>query len=164
MECHIWGDAVDPISVGLLAALAGGAGGEMGREAWAGLVALVRRPFRRRDDAVPVQASGDAELVALAQAPADPARARALSEVLARRAAGDEDFARALDLWRRQAPAVGEAGSVTNTVSGGTQHGPVLQGRDFSGITFTTSPPPPSAPGHQPGPGAGTTGPSASGQ
>ncbi|WP_321170676.1 hypothetical protein [Embleya scabrispora] len=36
------------------------------------------------------------------------------------------------------------AAPVTNTITGGTQHGPVLQGRDFSGVTFHTQPPPPS--------------------
>ncbi|MEV0265016.1 hypothetical protein AB0I49_27255 [Streptomyces sp. NPDC050617] len=30
-------------------------------------------------------------------------------------------------------------GSVTNTVSGGVQHGPVVQGRDFSNLTFHSS-------------------------
>jgi hypothetical protein len=36
------GAELEPISMGLLAALAGGAGGELGRQAWAGLSALVR--------------------------------------------------------------------------------------------------------------------------
>jgi hypothetical protein len=35
------------------------------------------------------------------------------------------------------------AGDVTNTISGGTQHGPVFQGRDFSGLTFGSPPPAP---------------------
>lgn len=39
--------------------------------------------------------------------------------------------------------AVGKTGNVTNTISGGTQCGPVLQGRDFTGLTFGASPPPP---------------------
>ncbi|GCD99328.1 hypothetical protein EHYA_07043 [Embleya hyalina] len=34
------------------------------------------------------------------------------------------------------------AAPVTNTITGGTQHGPVLQGRDFSDLTFHTQPPP----------------------
>ncbi|GGV57472.1 hypothetical protein [Streptomyces spectabilis] len=41
-------------------------------------------------------------------------------------------------------------GDVSNTISGGTLYGLALQGRDFTGIAFTT-PPPPSA-----DPGAGT--------
>jgi hypothetical protein len=36
-----------------------------------------------------------------------------------------------------------KTGDVTNTVNGGTFSGPVLQGRDFTGLTFGTSPPPP---------------------
>jgi CTP:molybdopterin cytidylyltransferase MocA len=33
-------------------------------------------------------------------------------------------------------------GKVTNQVIGGVQHGPVIMGRDFSGITLTIGPPP----------------------
>jgi hypothetical protein len=36
-----------------------------------------------------------------------------------------------------------KSGNVTNTISGGTQQGPVLQGRDFSNVTFSVSPAPP---------------------
>lgn len=123
----------------MLAALAGGAGGELGRQAWATLSELVRRPFSRQAGAV---ATGEAELVALSESPGEPARAEALSSALAARAAVDPDFAAALASWRRQAPALRE-GSVTNTISGGTQYGPVIQGRDFSGITFNSPPAPP---------------------
>ena len=35
------------------------------------------------------------------------------------------------------------SGDVANTISGGTQHGPVLQGRDFSNLTFGAAPAPP---------------------
>jgi hypothetical protein len=35
------------------------------------------------------------------------------------------------------------SGNVSNTISGGTQQGPVLQGRDFSNLTFGVSPVPP---------------------
>jgi hypothetical protein len=130
---------LDPVSVGLLAALAGGAGGELGRQAWAALSELVRRPFGGQAGAA---ASAEAELVALGEAPGEPARAEALSGVLTARAAVDPEFAAALDSWRRQVPALVE-GSVTNTVSGGTQYGPVIQGRDFSGITFNSPAVPP---------------------
>jgi hypothetical protein len=37
-------------------------------------------------------------------------------------------------------------GGVTNTISGGSQYGPVLQGRDFTGLTFGPPAPPPSTP------------------
>ncbi|MDX6758755.1 hypothetical protein SIN09_04685 [Streptomyces sp. F8] len=44
---------MDPVSVGLLVALAGGVAGEVGRQAWAGLGALVRRPFGRGGEQAP---------------------------------------------------------------------------------------------------------------
>ena len=37
------------------------------------------------------------------------------------------------------------SGDVANTVSGGTQQGPVLQGRDFSNLSFGATPTPPAA-------------------
>ncbi|OIJ68858.1 hypothetical protein [Streptomyces mangrovisoli] len=136
---------MDPVSVGLLAALAGGAGGEMGRQVWAKLSTLVRLPFRRAKDNSHARSisSGEIELAALTQAPADPARAQALSTALAVRAALDPDFHTGLQQWHEQAKLVRTGdGEVHNTISGGTQHGPVLQGRDFSGLSFTTPPPP----------------------
>ncbi|WP_411089950.1 hypothetical protein [Streptomyces sp. 061-3] len=141
---------MDPVSVGLLAALAGGAGGEVGRQTWAGLSALVRRPFRRVEDTAlaPAVSSGEVELAALGQAPADPARTQALSTALAVRAEADPDFHAGLLQWHERAKLVRTGdGEVTNTISGGTQNGPVLQGRDFSGLTFTTPPPPSATPG-----------------
>jgi hypothetical protein len=44
----------------------------------------------------------------------------------------------------------GEPAKTENTVSGGTFHGPVLQSRDFSGLTFG-SPTPRVPPAHDPG-------------
>ncbi|NYI03862.1 hypothetical protein [Allostreptomyces psammosilenae] len=140
---------MDPVSVGLLAALAGGAGGEIGRQAWAGLSALVRRPLRGGQDAEDVDdvaavSSGEVELAELERAPADSARAQALSTALAVRAAVDADFHAGLERWRELARLVRTGdGEARNTISGGTFHGPVLQGRDFSGTSFTTPPPPP---------------------
>lgn len=138
---------MDPISAALLAALAGGAGGELGRQAWAGLTALVRRPIGRgqRDSAQPPAVStGEAELAQLQEEPQDVARAQALSIALAVRAAVDSGFSAGLRHWHEQAKLVRTGdGDVHNTVSGGTQSGPVLQGRDFSGISFTASAPPP---------------------
>ncbi|MEU9405826.1 hypothetical protein AB0E08_08980 [Streptomyces sp. NPDC048281] len=147
---------MDPVSVGLLAALAGGAGGEAGRQVWAGLGALVRRPFRRGDGGgqAPAVSTGQAELVSLAADPGDQGRAQALSTTLAVRAAVDEDFRARLAAWQEEAELVRTGdGAVTNTVSGGTQNGPVVQGRDFTNLTFTTPPPPASSSG-APGGGA----------
>jgi hypothetical protein len=126
---------MDPVSVGLLVALAGGAGGEVGRQAWTGLSALVRRPFRRGEDTAAAArvGSGEAELVALAQAPADPARAQALSTALAVRAVLDTEFHAGLRQWHEQAKLVRTGdGHVHNSVGGGTFYAPVAQGRDFS--------------------------------
>jgi hypothetical protein len=140
--------AVDPVTVGaVLLAIVSGAAGEAGSRLWAGVSALVRRPFRHRgpDDSAISLRSGDAELKALEEAPSDQARARALAEVLVARGDADADFGRGLQEWWAQASQVrtGE-GNVTNTISGGTQNGPVLQGRDFNGpITFGSAPPPP---------------------
>jgi len=46
---------------------------------------------------------------------------------------------------REQVPPVGEkTGNATNEINGGTFSGPVLQGRDFPGLTFGAAPPAPS--------------------
>jgi hypothetical protein len=67
---------------------------------------------------------------------------------LAVRAAVDEEFSTLLAAWQEQAKLVRTGyGAVTNTVSGGTQNGPIVQGRDFSNLTFTTPPPPASSSG-----------------
>ncbi|MFE2070600.1 hypothetical protein ACFXDH_50995 [Streptomyces sp. NPDC059467] len=141
---------MDPVSVGLLVALAGGAGGELGRDAWAALSALVRRPFRRGGNGGedgPATGSGEAELARLAQNPADQGSAQALSTTLAVRAALDAEFRAVLAAWQEQARLVPvDDRSVHNTISGGTQHGPVLQGRDFSHLTFTMAAPQPNRP------------------
>ncbi|MFB8242813.1 hypothetical protein ACFC58_40390 [Kitasatospora purpeofusca] len=117
---------MDPVAVGLLAELAGGAGGDGGRRAWEALGELVRRPTG--------DGAGEAELVALERAPGDMARAHALSTALAVRAALEPEFGAELVRWQEQARSfrTGE-GSVRNEISGGTFHGTVSihQGRDF---------------------------------
>ncbi|MFD0271364.1 hypothetical protein ACFVGY_33060 [Streptomyces sp. NPDC127106] len=143
---------MDPISVAVLVALAGGAGGEVGKQAWAGLSALVRRPFRRgqgESPEAPVVGSGEAELARLEQAPDDPTRAQALSDTLAARAAADPDFSAGLQQWWHEQVKLVRTGDgdVDNEISGGTFHGQVLQGRDYSNISFSTPPPPPPTPG-----------------
>jgi hypothetical protein len=144
---------VDPVLVGLLAALAGGAGGELGRQTWEGLSALVRRPFRGTDGTNGADATagtGLAELEELEQDPASGQRAQELSDALERRAERDPGFRAALATWREQAKRVSSEGSVINRISGGTQHGPVLMGGPFTGVSFTTSPPPPQPPEEEP--------------
>ncbi|WP_405765392.1 hypothetical protein OHU34_07030 [Streptomyces sp. NBC_00080] len=150
---------MEPISVALLAALAGGAGGEAGRQAWETLSELVRRPFRRDgsgdgnsdgdndgNTGAPAAGSAEPELVRLAAHPHDAALARALSTALAVRAAGDAEFRAGLVRWHQLAGS-SHNGDVHNEISGGTFNGPVLQGRDFSGLSFTTPAPPRVDPG-----------------
>jgi hypothetical protein len=141
---------MDPVTIGaVLVAIAGGAGGALGAQLWSGVSALVRRPFRRAHAGGKTTAalsSGSAELVALEQTPGDEQRAIALAEVLVARADADSEFREALQTWWEQASQLSISGDVTNRISGGTFHGPVLQGRDFSGLTFgppTAQPPVP---------------------
>ncbi|MFE5678656.1 hypothetical protein ACFQ7B_28145 [Streptomyces erythrochromogenes] len=144
---------MDPVSVALLSALAGGVAGEVGRQTWTALGALVRRPFGRGGGNTPSVSSGEPELTSLATDPGDQGRAQALSTALAVRAAVDEDFRAGLAAWQEQAALVRTGdGAVTNLVSGGTQNGPVLQGKDFTNLTFNAAPVPPPASG-----GAGAT-------
>lgn len=134
---------MDPISAAALAALAGGLGGEAGRQAWQGLTVLVRRPFGRgaaagaEDAEAPPVSSGEPEATALAADPTDPLRAEALATALHARAARDGEFRVQLDEWWQRTQAGSAVGDVHNSISGGTQNGPVIQGRDFSGLTIT---------------------------
>jgi hypothetical protein len=146
---------MDPVTVGaVLLAVATGVSEALGGQLWAGVVSLVRRPLHgRKEPAGELSAvkSGGAELTALQESPGDQARALALAEVLLARADGDPGFEQALqEWWKQAAPLREETGSVTNTISGGTQHGPVLMGRDFTGLTFgAPSAVPSSGPGDQ---------------
>lgn len=135
---------VDAVALGaVLAAIAGGAGEGLGGQLWAGIVALAARPFHRRGGPqAGAGVDGPSQLAALQDAPGDPQLALALAEALVGRAAADGEFAQALAAWWDQARHLPAAADVTNLVSGGTQYGPVIQGRDFSGLAFTTAPPP----------------------
>jgi hypothetical protein len=131
---------MDPVTIGaVLAAIAGGAGGALGGQVWMAVSALVRRPFRRAQstgDTTAALPSGEAELAALEHAPADQRRAVALAEILVARANSDTGFREVLEAWWVQASQLNLGGSVTNTISGGTFHGQVQQGRDFTGLSF----------------------------
>jgi len=147
---------VDPVTVGaVLAAIVGGVGGGLGGQVWAGLCALVSRPFRHAPDSGGADSrpvgSGATELAALERAPGDQVLGVALAEVLLARAAADGGFADALESWWEQARRIRAGGDTANTISGGTFHGPVLQGRDFSGLSFGSAAPPPAGPS---GPGS----------
>ena len=76
-------------------------------------------------------------MVALQRSPRDQQKAVALAEVLLARAEADAGFEQELTEWWKQAePVRASIGNVTNTISGGTQYGPVLQGRDFGNLSF----------------------------
>ena len=125
-----------------------GASEALGGQLLERLSSLVKRPSRRRAAGGPGPvSSGEAELAVLRQDRDDQRTAVALAEVLLARAADDSEFGQALRQWWAQAePVRASLGEVTNTVSGGTQHGPVLQGRDFTNLTFGASSAPPPAP------------------
>jgi hypothetical protein len=135
---------MDPISTELLTALAGGVGGEAAKQAWAWLRTLVRRPAAADS---PI-ASGEAELDALEHAPEDVDRSQTLSTTLAQRAALDPDFRTDLERWHQQVQVSKSGdGDVHIEISGNPRfHGPVVQGRDFSGVSFGSPPSPPSPP------------------
>ena len=129
----------------MLLAVVTGASEALGGQLWAGIVSLVRSPWRGKRTAgeIAVVKSGEAQMLALQESPADRQKAVALAEVLLARAETDPWFGQALQEWWKQAePVRDKIGDVTNTVSGGTQYGPVLQGRDFTDLTFTMSPAP----------------------
>ncbi len=139
---------MDPVTIGaVLLAIISGAGGQLGAQLWEGVVSLIRRPFHHEaatsgdPAASAVVPAGEAELAALQQAPGDQQKAVALAEALLARSDVNADFRRALDSWWQQAESIrASIGDVTNTISGGTQQGPVLMGRDFSNIAFGTAP------------------------
>jgi hypothetical protein len=141
---------MDPFTIGaVLLAVITGTSETLGGQLWAGVVSLVSRPLRHKF--LPSQGevgSGKAELAALQQAPTAQQQAVTLARVLLARAAADEEFAQALgQWWQRAEPVRAGLGKVTSVISGGTQQGPVLMGRDFTGITFGASPAPPPVPG-----------------
>lgn len=129
---------MEPISVALLVALATGTAGEVGRQAWAGLSALVRHPFRRGQgtaDSATVS-SGEEELTRLEQASTEPGRAQAaqsLSTALAARADLDPDFSADLQQWQARQ---------MNLITGGHFYGPTWQvGGNVGGIPDPPAPP-----------------------
>jgi hypothetical protein len=94
---------MDPLTIGaVLLAIVSGAGTQLGTQLWEGVVSLVRRPFRRKaasGELTAVVSSGEAELLALQQTPADRQRAVALAEALLARSDVDGEFRQALESW-----------------------------------------------------------------
>ena len=140
---------MDPITLAaVLAAVVAGASEALSGQLLTGLAALVRRPWHRQTTEIESAAlpAGQAELAALQEAPRDEHKAAVLAEVLLARSQADPGFEQALQQWwARAEPIRASVGDVTNRISGGTQHGPVLQGRDFTNLSFGTTPPPPPA-------------------
>lgn len=132
---------MDPITAAALTALAGSLGGDAGRQAWQGLTALVTRPFRQGSspdvppEGSPGISSGELEVAELESNPADPQRAQALATAIGVRAALDGEFRALLEEWWHDAQS-GSGSEVHNSISGGTQNAPVIQGGDFYGLTF----------------------------
>ncbi|MGW4277434.1 hypothetical protein ACWEGQ_35025 [Streptomyces seoulensis] len=123
----------------LLAAFAGGAGGEAGKRALQGALDVVRRPFQRPAH-LPTASSGEAELVALEEAPDDPALGQQLSIALGMRAALDPEFAGELAAWQEEAKQVRQPNGdvVFNNINGGTFSGVTIQAGRVS--NFQTPP------------------------
>jgi hypothetical protein len=135
---------MEPISLGLLMALVGGASGEMGKQAWTSLTELVRRPFHRSATVghpgdLDTTKTGEAELTALEHAPDNAVIAEALSQALAQRAAHDPDFRAGLQAWHDHAHLVSIANQNTDAhvvVRDATFNAPTVLGRDFSGPIY----------------------------
>ncbi|MFH9262657.1 MULTISPECIES: hypothetical protein [unclassified Streptomyces] len=127
---------MEPISEGLLMALAGGAAGSAGQQVWHALRDLVAR--REATTGVePPRSSIEGELTLLEQRPHDTERARSLAGALSERAERDPAFAAALAGLREQGErAHGTPGAARFEISGGTQHS-VVQAQNVHGdITF----------------------------
>jgi len=142
---------MDPITLAaVLVAVVTGASEALSGQLLTGLVSLVRRPWHGKTATADPAAlpPGGAELKALQESPQDQQKAIALAQVLLARSQADGEFGRALEQWwERAEPVRASLGDVTSTISGGIQHGPVLQGRDFTNLTFGASPvQPPTAP------------------
>jgi hypothetical protein len=112
---------------GVVSQVLGGTAGEAGKQAWDGLVTLVRRlrPGTGTETALATAVSGDNAGIART------------SQALVDAAAADPVFAAALDGWYRQTVTL-VGGDVTNVISGNARiGGNVIQARDISGpITF----------------------------
>jgi len=127
---------VDPVTMSLLLAVAGGAGGAMGDQIWSGLGALAKRPFHRGGGKTPALAAGSAppaesgaeEWAALATNPRDQAAAGRLAESLTAHAAVDGEFSRALTAWSTVASQeYPQVNIVHNQISDSTVYGTVIQ-------------------------------------
>ncbi|MFF0502158.1 hypothetical protein ACFYUH_00950 [Streptomyces fimicarius] len=121
--------------------------GLMATEAWTQVRGRVARLLARGEDTEAVDAELEESRAELTAARADSDEETAADieaewRTRLRRAlrANPEAAAQLRDLLDELAPLqpAGHTVSVTNTISGGTQHGPVFQGEKFSNLTFNS--------------------------
>ncbi len=101
---------------------------------------MVKRPSAHSPEQEAPVISGLGELDALSLEPGSREAAARLAAVLQARAEVDAGFRTAMQAWRVRAQAAQPASTrdnVRNVITGGTQRGPVLMGRDFSGVTIS---------------------------
>jgi hypothetical protein len=139
---------MDPISVALLLAVAGGMGTGAGEEVWRGLNELVHKPFRHRAvvESVPTQLieTGVVEVARLERDHASRDAARRLAQVIAARAERDSEFSAGLQVWLDAARSTypGNEGGVHNEmdIRNSTLHQPVIQSGSVGEINFYNGP------------------------
>jgi hypothetical protein len=130
---------MEPVSVDLLLAVASSVEGALGERLWSALVALAPGPI--------VGDRGDEGEVAVLRRRPDERAAIALAAVLRTLADRDDDFRTALLEWcARAREAVPSRGYVSNTITGGSQYAPVIQGRDITNLIFNVTPAVPTGP------------------
>ncbi|MFD7731364.1 hypothetical protein ACFV6F_13395 [Kitasatospora phosalacinea] len=132
-----------PDFAGLVGGTGRGAGGELGKQSWNALTALIRRPFQHA--AAATVSSGEAELVALERDPQNPELAGRLNTALAVRAALEPEFGPQLEQWHGQAQSALKGDTLHNVISGGSFTGFTIQGKVEGGTHYHGSAQPPSA-------------------
>lgn len=127
----------ETVSVDLLLALASRVQDALGERLWGDLVGLAPGP-------------GTAELAVLRRGP-DEGAAAVLAAALRARAGADDAYREALRNWcalaRAATSAAPNRGGVSNEISGGTQHGPLVMAQDITNLTFAAQPGAPTGPG-----------------
>jgi hypothetical protein len=109
----------------VVSALLGGAAGEVGRSAWGSLTGLVRRRF------------GDGSAEAAALESAQSADSQRVIDLMVERGRADPAFGETLTAWAREIqPLLVQPIINTNTISGGTQTGPVIQTAHIGSLNF----------------------------
>ncbi|GAA0925173.1 hypothetical protein [Nonomuraea longicatena] len=109
----------------VISALLGGAAGEVGRSAWSSLTGLVRRRF------------GDGSAEAAALESAESADSQRVIDLMVERGGADPVFGETLTTWARETqPLLGQTIHNTNTITGGTQTGPVIQTAYIGSLNF----------------------------